>query len=432
MPKSGVVILTCISVMFCLCMAVTAPAQTSCPAVGQINGINGQPNAGLQNGAGVTIEVVGSTLQAGDNMVQAAGGDWTKIQGAKYTFNVQNVDSVPSGSASASNPVIIFQIGPASDFAPGAACAGAFMCSMPSQTDSSGHVVIAQIEMNPQNTTNNTFFQEAFDHELGHAAFGLDDCDGCTQTQTIMASPATNSTDTGPTTCDQGYVYNNSGGAYGEPSNSGGSNPGSNPCPPHGPRTVQDLGCNPSPIIIDVEEEGFHLTSADGGVMFDIAGDGHPIQIAWTDPRFHNAFLALPSRSDGLVHNGKELFGNFTPQPPSQNPNGFIALAEYDKPENGGNGDGIIDDRDEVFSQLRLWIDENHDGICQPNELYRLPELGIYSLSLSYGESRRTDQYGNQFRYRGKVDPGERRDPRDETPTGQPGRWEYDVFLVAK
>lgn len=188
-------------------------------------------------------------------------------------------------------------------------------------------------------------------------------------------------------------------------------------------------GC--SPIIIDTEGKGFHLTSAAGGVTFDIAGDGHIIQIAWTVPGSGNAFLSLPG-PDGLIHNGKQLFGNFTAQPHSPHPNGFLALDEYDKPENGGNGDGVIDEKDAVFSRLRLWIDENHDGISQPNELHTLPELGIYSLALSYYESRRTDDFGNQFRYRGRVNPGQRRDTRDETPSGDPGRWEYDVFLVVK
>lgn len=192
-----------------------------------------------------------------------------------------------------------------------------------------------------------------------------------------------------------------------------------------------NMPCTHSPIIIDTEGEGFHLTSADAGVRFDIQGDGDPIQMGWTDSHYHNAFLALPG-SDGLVYSGKELFGNFTPQPPSDHPNGFLALAQYDKPENGGNGDGIIDDRDEVFSRLRLWIDENHDGVCQPNELHRLPEFGIYSLALNYVESQRTDRFGNQFRYKARVNPGERRDPRDETPSGDPGRWTYDVFFVAK
>lgn len=189
--------------------------------------------------------------------------------------------------------------------------------------------------------------------------------------------------------------------------------------------------CGPSPIIIDTEGEGFHFTSAAAGVTFDISGSGHPIQIGWTDAHFHNGFLALPG-PDGLVHNGRELFGDFTPQPSSPHPNGFLALEQYDKPENGGNGDGIIDERDQVFSRLRLWIDENHDGICQPNELHRLSELGVYSLALKYTDSQRTDQYGNQLRYRAGVNPGERRDPRDKTASGDPGRWTYDVFFVTK
>lgn len=85
-----------------------------------------------------------------------------------------------------------------------------------------------------------------------------------------------------------------------------------------------------------------------------------------------------------------------------------------------------------VFSRLRLWIDENHDGISQPNEMHTLPELGIYSLSLGYFESRRTDDFGNQLRYKARVNPEERRDPRDQTPSGLPGRWTYDVFLMAQ
>src|SRR5437660_8796393 len=114
---------------------------------------------------------------------------------------------------------------------------------------------------------------------------------------------------------------------------------------------------NTSPIIIDAEAEGFHLTSAAQGVLFDIRGNGNPIQIAWTAAGSHNAFLALPE-PHRLVHNGKQLFGNFTPQPNTAAPNGFHALAEYDKPENGGTGDGVIDEHDTVFSKLLLWIDE--------------------------------------------------------------------------
>lgn len=172
-------------------------------------------------------------------------------------------------------------------------------------------------------------------------------------------------------------------------------------------------GTPDSPILIDTSGWGFFLTDAKGGVLFDILGTGRPIQIAWTAPGAQNAFLCLPDAS-GNCNSGKQLFGNVTPQPASSTPNGFAALAVYDS-----NGDGVIDAHDAIFSSLRLWIDANHDGISQPNELFTLPALGITSISLNYRWDRRTDRYGNVFRYRAQVG-------RTDGTT----RMAYDVFFV--
>jgi hypothetical protein len=178
-----------------------------------------------------------------------------------------------------------------------------------------------------------------------------------------------------------------------------------------------------SPIIVDTTGHGFHLTSADDGVVFDIKGDGHPIKLSWTTATSGDAFLALDRDHNGRIDSGKELFGNYTAQPPSPDPNGYLALAEFDKPENGGNGDGIIDWRDAVYSKLLLWVDENHDGISQPNELHTLPELGVFSISLKYRDEPFVDQYGNAFRYRGLLNP----DAADGE--SEDGRYTYDVFF---
>ncbi len=91
---------------------------------------------------------------------------------------------------------------------------------------------------------------------------------------------------------------------------------------------------------------------------------------------------------------------------------------------NGGNGDGIIDQRDAVFSHLLLWIDENLDGISQPNELHTLPELGVFSLALKYRESRRTDKFDNWFRYKAAVNPDSQGNESKD------GRWMFDVIFM--
>lgn len=183
--------------------------------------------------------------------------------------------------------------------------------------------------------------------------------------------------------------------------------------------------CTVSPILVDLSGKGFHMTDVEDGVVFDILSTGKPIQMAWTAPGVDNAFLALPA-SDGRVYSSNQLFGNYTPQPQSARPNGFLALAVYDKPENGGNGDGVIDAQDQIFSSLRLWIDENHDGICQPGELYRLADKGVSSIDLQYRQSQRTDEYGNVFRYRARINQGIH---QEEVPVG---RTAYDVFFVTR
>lgn len=159
--------------------------------------------------------------------------------------------------------------------------------------------------------------------------------------------------------------------------------------------------CCQTPIVLDLEGDGIELTSWEDGVEFALVPARGKEWRAWTTPGTDDAFLFVDLTDDRVVTNGIELFGNVTdqPKPPAgQSRNGFLALAQHDS-----NGDGLIDAKDSIFAELRLWRDINHDGVSTFDEVSDLNAHGIVGLSVVYDEPRKPDGHGNLFRFSAAV-----------------------------
>ena len=132
-----------------------------------------------------------------------------------------------------------------------------------------------------------------------------------------------------------------------------------------------------TPIALDLDGNGIQTVGAHNGVSFDITGSGIKTKTGWIAGK--DGFLVRDINQDGVVNDGGELFGSATHLASGVHAkNGFEALSAMDS-----NHDGVINIKDINFNELKVWIDANHDGISQANEMHSLQSLGISQLNLN-------------------------------------------------
>jgi len=384
--------------------------------------------------AHVTVNIDPSFLPEERQAIQQTFNNWSgaALSGVTFTFtsnaeptsgqnSVQVNEQTPSNSAQAESSLL-----------PG-----------------SSSLVIASFNINSQ-VTDTTALKHTVSHEIGHT-FGLDECENCTAGSSAMNGYANMSDTTsgrdGPSCCDGERAMNNKGYNYVPPPSCAGPPSGcieydweqclctqwdpwadcseENPCTCGGtcmPNGTCTYTYECSPIIIAVGEgSSYQLTSPSGGVLFDMNGDGIPEKLSWTQRGDPVGFLVRDRNRNGIIDDGTELFGNHSILPSGESvANGFVALRFFDGAENGGNGDGKIDPADAVWAELKLWVDWNHDGVSQTEELFRMEDFQVWSISLEFSTIERTDAFGNHFRLKAACQ------------IGPKIRQAYDVFFSSK
>jgi len=146
----------------------------------------------------------------------------------------------------------------------------------------------------------------------------------------------------------------------------------------------------PTPLVLDLDDNGVSTVSSSEGVAFDFFGDGQRLQLGWTDG--NDGLLVWDRNGDGHINNGTELFGEaMLKQDGTRARDGFDALSDIDS-----NLDGMFDAKDTLFEQVQVWVDANRDGVTDAGELRSLAQLGIASLDLKAEASDRVEN-GNLY-----------------------------------
>jgi Ca2+-binding RTX toxin-like protein len=157
-------------------------------------------------------------------------------------------------------------------------------------------------------------------------------------------------------------------------------------------------------LAIDLDGDGIEtigIPASGSPILFDHDADGVRTGTGWL--KGDDAWLVLDRDGNGAIDSGRELFGVdtlITATDSYLGPNGltsytytrnartgFEALRSVDTGNgtsgSAGYGDGVFDSRDAAFTQVRLWQDQNQDGISQSTELFSLADKGITSISLT-------------------------------------------------
>lgn len=185
------------------------------------------------------------------------------------------------------------------------------------------------------------------------------------------------------------------------------------------------------PLTLDLNGDGISTIPSDGTVLFDHEGDGLKTGSGWVNNQ--DGMLVLDRNGNGTIDDGGELFGDNTRKLNGNLANNaYEALASFDTDQDGDvdfndangtttywdmNHNGEQDAGDKIFTDLKLWVDANSDGITDAGELHDLSEYSITRIGTSSTAVNTIDANGNEVLAQGTYYTDVNNDDIEETHT---------------
>lgn len=116
------------------------------------------------------------------------------------------------------------------------------------------------------------------------------------------------------------------------------------------------------PLVVNYNGSSAELTQQK--YSFDLDYDGNNENISFV--KNGSGFLVLDKNADGIINNGREMFGPSTGS-------GFLELKSYDV-----DGNNWIDENDPIYNQLQIWTKDEQGK----DKLFALGQAGIGAIYL--------------------------------------------------
>lgn len=139
-------------------------------------------------------------------------------------------------------------------------------------------------------------------------------------------------------------------------------------------------------IILDIHDQGLKFIDAESSKV-EIFHEMKYFRTGWIETK--SPILVLLPEGQNCPLKIEETFFSVNEEKPSN----AYALTIFDT-----NKDKIIDINDEFYKHLHLWLNPNKDGVCKPEDVKSLYQLGI-SINLDFQPVHEWTQQGHLINY---------------------------------